>query len=221
MNITKILSSDELSKARLLSKDLIFMDGKESARGSAKDVKENSEASPQDKNYQEISNDILAIMTRNVWLQRRFLPKFFSPPIINRYKVGESYGRHYDTAHMRTNKTSIRKDFSYTIMLSGLNEYEGGELEIEAGTSKHKVRLDAGDMVIYPSTKIHRVLPVTKGERLAYVGWIASHVKDPLAIELLNLYEDLHIAMGKYQLSRDDELSLTHIKNKLQHLFSD
>ena len=211
MKVTKILSSDALANARLLSKGLVFMDGKESAHGLAEEVKENSEANPQEKSYQEMSDSILAILAQNVWLQRRFLPKFFSPPIINRYKVGESYGRHYDSAHMRTTKTSTRKDFSYTIMLSALNEYEGGELEIEAGSSKHKVRLDAGDMVIYPSTTIHRVLPVIRGERLAYVGWIASHVKDPLAIELLNLYEDLHIAICKYPLSKDDELSLSLI----------
>jgi PKHD-type hydroxylase len=116
---------------------------------------------------------------------------------------------------------SVRKDYSFTLMLSTLEEYDGGELEIEDNGMKHKVKLDAGDMVIYPSTLIHKVLPVITGERLADGGWIASHVKDPLALEILNAYEDMHLSLQQYELSSDDRLTLSYVQNKLQHLLSD
>ena len=122
---------------------------------------------------------------------------------------------------MKNNSTSYKKDFSFTLMLSKASDYEGGELEIETGNMTHKVKLDAGDMVIYPSVYIHNVLPISKGERIAYVGWFASHVKDYFAIETLNAYEDMHLSMLKYDLSEDDQLSISYVQNRLQHLFSD
>ena len=187
----------------------------------AKEAKNNSEAIPNGESYKELLSYIQNILTKNDWLKRRFLPKIFSIPLINHYKAGDSYGRHYDASHMTGESISVRKDYSFTLMLSSLEEYDGGELEIEDNGMKHKVKLDAGDMVIYPSTLIHNVLPVITGERLAYVGWIASHVKDPLALELLNAFEEMHLSLKKYELLPDDQLSLSYVQNKLQHLLSD
>ena len=101
------------------------------------------------------------------------------------------------------------------------NEYDGGELTIENGISTHTVKLGAGDMVIYPSLYMHSVLPVTKGSRIAYVGWIDSHIKDPAAFELLNAYEDMHLSLLKYELSSDDSVQLSYVQNRLQHFLSD
>jgi PKHD-type hydroxylase len=84
----------------------------------------------------------------------------------------------------------------------------------------HEVKLDAGDLVIYPSSYIHSVLNITKGKRIAYVGWIASHIKDQLGFETINAYEDMHLALTKYNLSEEDELSLSYVQNKLQLLIS-
>ena len=106
-------------------------------------------------------------------------------------------------------------------MLSKASDYEGGELEIETGNMTHKVKLNAGDMVIYPSMYMHNVLPVSKGERIACVGWFASHIKDFYAIETLNAFEDMHLKLLQYDLSEEDQLSLGYVQNRLQHLLSD
>ena len=221
MKIIKILNEEQLQYVRSLTENIDFQSGDKTARGLAKEAKNNSEAIPEGESYKELLSYIKNILTKNDWLKRRFLPKIFSVPLINLYKAGDSYGRHYDASHMTGKSTSVRKDYSFTLMLSSLEGYDGGELEIEDNGLKHKVRLDAGDMVIYSSTTIHSVMPVTKGERLAYVGWIASHVKDPLALELLNAFEEMHLSLQKYELSSDDQLSLSYVQNKLQHLLSD
>ena len=221
MKIIKILNEEQLQHVRSLTEKIDFQSGDKVAHGLAKEAKKNNHAIPNGESYKELLPYIKNILTKNDWLKRRFLPKIFSVPLINLYKAGDSYGRHYDASHMTGESISFRKDYSFTLMLSPLEGYDGGELEIEDNGFKHKVRLDAGDMVIYSSTTIHSVMPVTKGERLAYVGWIASHVKDPLALELLNAFEEMHLSLQKYELSSDDQLSLSYVQNKLQHLLSD
>ena len=221
MKIIKILNEEQLRHVRSLTEKIDFQSGDKTAHGLAKEAKNNSEAIPEGESYKQLLSYIKNILTKNNWLKRRFLPKIFSLPLINSYKAGDSYGRYYDSSHMIGESRSVRKDYSFTLMLSSLEKYDGGELEIEDNGLKHKVKLDAGDMVIYPSTLIHNVLPVITGERLAYVGWIASHVKDPLALELLNAFEEMHLSLKKYELLPDDQLSLSYVQNKLQHLLSD
>tara|TARA_Y100000389_G_scaffold129090_1_gene126537 strand:- start:576 stop:1241 length:666 start_codon:yes stop_codon:yes gene_type:complete len=221
MKIINILNAEQLKHIRPLVDKIEFESGDKTARGLAMEAKNNRQAIRNGESYKELLSYIKNILAKNDWLKRRFLPKKFSTPLINRYKAGESYGRHYDDSHMTGESSSFRNDYSFTLMLSSLEEYNGGELEIEHNGMKHNVKLDAGDMVIYPSTLIHNVLPVITGERLAYVGWIASHVKDPLALELLNAFEDMHLSLQKYELSSDDQLSLSYVHNKLQHLLSD
>ena len=221
MKIIKILNEGQLKHVRSLTEKIDFQSGDEVAHGLAKEAKKNNHAIPNGESYKQLLSYIKNILTKNDWLKRRFLPKIFSLPLINAYKAGDSYGRHYDSSHMIGESRSVRKDYSFTLMLSSSEEYDGGELEIEDNGMKHKVKLDAGDMVIYPSTLIHNVLPVITGERLAYVGWIASHVKDPLALELLNAFEEMHLSLQKYELLPDDQLSLSYVQNKLQHLLSD
>jgi len=221
MKILNILDNNELIHIKKLLAKIDFEDGEKSAKGLAKKVKNNEEAKISGGSFKEISDYIKNILQDNDWLKRRYLPKQFSQPIINKYIVGSSYGRHYDASHMRNKSISLKKDFSFTLMLSNASDYEGGELKIEAGNMTHKVKLDAGDMVVYPSMYMHNVLPVSKGERIAYVGWFASHISDYYAIETLNAFEDMHLKLLEYDLSDEDQLSLGYVQNRLQHLLSD
>ena len=220
MKIIKILDASQIDYAKNLIEDLEFHDGKKTALGLAKSVKLNKHAVAEGDKYQELVSYIGDILITNQWLRKRFLPKAFSTPVINKYEVGDSYGRHFDTSHMNTGSGSIRNDFSFTLMLSSKSDYEGGELKIETGSLTHEVKLDVGDLVIYPSSYIHSVLNITKGKRVAYVGWIASHIKDQFAFEIINAYEDTYQALLKYNLSEEDKLSLSFVQNKLQHLVS-
>jgi PKHD-type hydroxylase len=221
MKIVNILDKNQLIHVNKLLTEIDFEDGEKSASGLAKKAKNNEEAKIDGSSFKEISSYFTNILQNNDWLNRRYLPKQFSQPIINKYLVGSSYGRHFDASHMRIQSLSSKKDFSFTLMLSKASDYEGGELEIETGNMTHKVKLNAGDMVIYPSMYMHNVLPVSKGERIACVGWFASHIKDFYAIETLNAFEDMHLKLLKYDLSEEDQLSLGYVQNRLQHLLSD
>lgn len=221
MKVLNILDKDQLAHINRLLKDIEFEDGIKSARGLAKKAKKNQEAIVNGDSYIEASMYLEKLLQENDWLRRRYMPKKFSKLILNKYAIGSSYGRHFDASHMQNKSISLKKDFSFTLMLSKTTDYEGGELEIEADNMTHKVKLDAGDMVIYPSVYIHNVLPISQGERLACVGWFASHVKDYFAIETLNAFEDMHLSLLKYDLSENDQLSLSYVQNRLQHLLSD
>ena len=220
MKIIKILDASQIDYAKNLIEDLEFHDGKKTALGLAKKVKLNKHAVAEGDKYQELVSYIGDILITNQWLKKRYFPKAFSSPLINKYEVGDGYGRHFDNSHISTESGSIKLDFSFTLMLSSKSDYEGGELKIETGSMTHEVKMDAGDLVIYPSSYIHSVLNITKGKRVAYVGWIASHIKDQFAFEIINAYEDTYQALLKYNLSEEDKLSLSFVQNKLQHLVS-
>lgn len=223
MQINTILNEDQLSHINSLIEKLDFIDGKTTASGLAKKVKNNVQANPKGDAFINLSIYIGEILFKNPWINSRFFPKKFSPPMFNKYSSGQGYGRHYDNSHILISKSgTMRRDFSFTLMLSMSSDYEGGELEIEADNNLvQTTHLDAGDIVIYPSSHIHSVLPVTKGERVAYVGWISSYIKDTRAHEALDIYSNLQEKLTKYHLADDDKLMVQHLKNKLIHLFSE
>ena len=115
------------------------------------------------------------------------LPRRIYPPKFNRYADGGDYGAHVDSAVMRWPGTdlSLRSDLSATLFLSEPDSYDGGALEIEGAAGLQTVKLEAGDLVLYPSGSLHRVTPVTRGVRLAAFFWIESLVGDAGARTLL------------------------------------
>ncbi|HSB95078.1 MAG TPA: Fe2+-dependent dioxygenase [Spongiibacteraceae bacterium] len=108
------------------------------------------------------------------------LPKYTLQPLFNRYEGGDHYGNHVDNAVQRDafRQTNVRTDVSITVFISAPDDYEGGDLIIEDTYGVHEVKLPAGDAIIYPSTSLHRVEPVTRGTRLAAVTWAQSMVRD-------------------------------------------
>jgi PKHD-type hydroxylase len=107
-------------------------------------------------------------------------PKNISNLIINRYEPGQYYDWHVDRALMGTSPNSTRRDLSFTLFLSQPAEYEGGELIIDADGGHRQVKLDAGQLFLYPAHYLHRVTEVTSGARICCVGWIESWVPDPM-----------------------------------------
>ena len=100
------------------------------------------------------------------------------PPKFNLYQGGGHYGVHVDAAVMRAGTETIRTDLSATLFLNEPEEYDGGELTIEGPFGAQAVKLAAGDMVLYPSSSLHQVTPVTRGFRLACFFWMQSMVRD-------------------------------------------
>ena len=111
------------------------------------------------------------------------MPLRVFPPLFNRYEGGHAFGHHVDNAIRQVPGTPhrIRTDLSATLFLSGPDEYDGGELLIDDTYGAHSVKLPAGHMVLYPSTSLHGVRPVTRGARVASFFWIQSMVRDEAA----------------------------------------
>jgi PKHD-type hydroxylase len=106
------------------------------------------------------------------------LPHTVFPPLFNRYEGGDRFGLHVDNAIRQRGEVRIRSDLSATLFLSEPDEYEGGELIVEEMYGEQRVKLPAGDMVLYPSKSLHRVTPVTSGARVSSFFWVQSLVRD-------------------------------------------
>jgi PKHD-type hydroxylase len=145
--------------------------GKTTAGWYAKDVKHNDQASG------SVASDVMeqaksALMGNALFLSAA-RPKTFVRTLISRYRPGMHYGTHVDDALM----DGIRTDLSFTLFLASPDSYDGGELVIESADGETDVKLEAGSMVLYPTTSLHRVNAVTTGERLAIVGWVRSFIR--------------------------------------------
>ncbi|MFC0445079.1 Fe2+-dependent dioxygenase [Pseudidiomarina halophila] len=151
-----------------------FADGRESAGWAAKEVKKNQQL----RAPHPLIELALARLKKHELVQQAARPAQFVNTMINRYERGQSYGSHMDDALMikrdERGESYVRTDISFTLGLTGLSDYEGGELVIEDSSGERAWRLDAGDLLLYPSHFLHRVNPVTAGARVAMVGWIES-----------------------------------------------
>jgi PKHD-type hydroxylase len=168
-----------------LIKKINYKDGKNGAHGAAKLVKKNEEADVTDKNYQTAVNYIYSKLFKDQYVLSYAHTRLITQPIINRTSVGGGYGTHFDNVFMDFRDRKIRTDLSFTIFLQDPNEYDGGELEIDFPNNKTRIKLDKGSICIYPSSRWHQVLPVTRGERICCVGWIESNIKSESAREAL------------------------------------
>ena len=125
------------------------------------------------------------------------------------------YGRHIDNAFM----SSGRADLSFTIFLNKKENYEGGELVIENINSENKFKLSAGEIIIYPSTYLHSVQKITKGERIVCVGWIESYVKSIEEREyLFDIDAGARSLLSKHGRSDDLDLIFKSYSNLLRLL---
>lgn len=156
-----------------------FGDGKVTAGWAAKEVKNNQQLTG--KKAKAVTDLLLEKLHTNLLVQSAMRPKHVARCSINRYEPGQYYGTHMDDSLMN----GVRTDISFTLGLSELDTFEGGELVIEDTSSERSWRLGKGDILIYPSHYLHRVNEVTQGARLAMIGWIQSVIKHPSHRELL------------------------------------
>lgn len=185
LTINGLLESEELASLRKVLKDAPFVDGRLSAGEAAKGVKNNEELDRTLANRDVLSRALIGCLYRNPLFQRAALPLKVGTPIVARYHDGMTYGDHVDDPVMGADPHRYRSDLSITVFLSAPEEYEGGELVIRTTYGEQRIKLAAGDAVLYPSSSIHRVEPVTAGERLVAITWMQSMVRDPARRELL------------------------------------
>ena len=215
----QLLSSEELEilKINLDNEELSWEDGKRTAGNHAAKVKNNLQLR-RDSDLSIKFSDLITKKILNEELIKSFaLPKKIHGTIFSKSRSGMKYGRHIDNAYM----SSGRADLSFTIFLNSKDNYEGGELSIESFNSEEKFKLNAGEIIIYPSTYLHSVEEVVDGERLVFIGWIESYVK---SIEEREYLFDLDAAarslLAKYGRSNEVDLIFKSYSNLLRRLGS-
>jgi PKHD-type hydroxylase len=179
ITIPDIFTPEEVAQARSILDAANWVDGKVTAGYQAQSVKDNLQLPEGSPAAVKAGEMILAALARSPLFMSAALPLRVFPPMFNRYTGGGHFGTHVDTA-IRTHATTgqrIRTDVSCTLFLTPPDQYDGGELLVEDTYGVHSVKLPAGHMVLYPSTSLHRVTPVTRGARVSSFFWIQSMIR--------------------------------------------
>lgn len=178
-HLAECLSPTELDAIREAAAAVRFHDGRDTAGAGAAQVKYNQQADA------EGAAGLLQLVENRLRANDLFLqaaaPQVFARLMLTRYLPGMGYGSHVDEARIDGHRT----DISFTLFLSGPDTYAGGELVLEESSGERSWKLAAGDLLLYPSTCLHRVNTVTAGERLAIVGWVSSRIRAAERRELL------------------------------------
>jgi len=178
--IGKVLSADEITLVRETLARAHFEDGRETAGFAARLVKHNRQAA-NDGKIETVRRLVEARILGHEVFALAVRPKTLTTIMFSAYEPGMRYGSHVDDALMQ----GMRTDVSFTLFLSEPASYDGGELVIESAAGEEDVKLEAGSLVAYPSTALHHVNEVTRGTRLAAVGWARSYIRDSARRELL------------------------------------
>lgn len=177
LTIADALDTEDLARVRQMLADAPFGDGKRTAGGDARKVKANEQADGRSEKVQALSKFVRAALERHPVFSLYARPARWSQVMFSRYRGEGAYGFHVDDPVMGAEDARLRTDLSFTLFLSDPETYEGGALLIDGLDGEREVKLAAGSVVLYPSGPLHRVTPVTSGERLAAVGWIQSLIR--------------------------------------------
>jgi PKHD-type hydroxylase len=183
VHIPKVLDPATLADVLTLTQELEWGPGATTAGWHAREVKNNAQALPGPV-LERVRSIITTALEKNDIVRAMALPRRFFPPLISKSGLGEGYGTHVDDA-LIGGSLGLRSDLSVTVFLSDPDTYEGGELIVDSLSGEEAAKVSAGDAVLYPSTTLHRVEPVTRGERLVAVTWIESRVRDAGRREIL------------------------------------
>lgn len=186
LRIPSVLDRSELDMVRRMLAGAPFVDGKLSAGQVAKRVKHNQEVDRRARELEQLNNLVMGKLVQHPVYRSAALPLRVAAPYYARYTPGMQYGDHVDDPVMGADGVLYRSDVSITVFLGDPAGYDGGELVINTPFGEQQVKLPAGDAVMYPSSSLHRVAEVTRGERLVAVTWLQSLVRDPARRELLH-----------------------------------
>lgn len=202
--IDDILSASEVARFRAAMDAADWEDGRRTAGGQSRLVKENVQLPPDSALARELGAAVVRALTASPAFVSAAIPLHIFPPLFNRYGVGHKFGLHVDNAVRGDPLTGmrIRTDLSVTLFLSEPEEYDGGELVVEDYYGSHEVKLPAGSLVLYPSKSLHLVREVTRGARVCSFFWLQSMIRDDHARSLI--YDlDLSIQSLSEELGRD------------------
>ena len=206
ITIASVLHEDALERARELTKVLRWADGAETAGPTAREVKRNLQADLSSRSGAQLRDLLTAAIRSHPILQAAAQPLRYSKLIVSKTEPGGGYGLHIDNALMPHGEDKMRTDLSFTLFLSNPQDYEGGALQIEHAGQSIQTKPEAGDLVLYPSTSLHQVTPVSSGTRLACVGWIESRIRRAEDRELLFDMSNLKSELAKHYPAQSPEM---------------
>jgi len=227
LHIPQVLSPDELARAQALLADAPWTDGRATAGPQAAQVKNNQQLPTGCDAARALQTLLLGALERHALFFSAALPKRVLPPMFNRYGGDANfYGDHVDQAirHIPTGPQAgqrVRTDLSCTVFLADPASYDGGELVITDTFGSPRIKLPAGDAVLYPGTSVHRVEPVTRGTRVASFFWIESLVRSD---EQRRLLFDMDMALMRLRQRHGedaDAVALTGTYHNLLRLWAD
>lgn len=224
LRIPQVLGPEQVAECRQLLQRAQWVDGKATAGFQSAMTKDNLQL-PQDcPEALAMGELILAALSRNPLFISAALPSKVFPPLFNCYQDGQSFGLHVDNAvrEVRATGEKIRTDLSATLFFTNPEEYDGGELMVEDTYGAHSVKLPAGDLILYPSTSLHRVNPVTRGARVCSFFWLQSMVRDDgqrtLLFDLDSSIQQLNRELGAGHAS---SVQLTGVYHNLLRRWAD
>lgn len=225
LHIPAVLDRDQVAAMRRLLDAADWSDGRATVGAQGAQVKLNRQLPEDGALGQELGRIVLDALARSPLFFSAALPLRTIPPLFNRYAGGEHYGDHVDGAVRRLPGGNpaqwLRTDVSTTLFLSDPDEYDGGELVVTDTYGEHEVKLPAGDLILYPSTSVHRVMPVTRGARVCSFFWTQSMVRDDARRALL-LELDQNIVRLRARVGDCEELvGLTGHYHNLLRLWSE
>jgi PKHD-type hydroxylase len=180
LTIKSVLSSDEVAHFRDVLANTQWVDGNITSGVQAAQAKYNLQVPEDAPEARALGETILLKLGSHAEFNAAALPLRVFPPLFNRYDAGMGFEAHVDNAirYVPSARQRVRTDISSTLFLSSPDEYDGGELLIDDVYGERSVKLEAGDMVVYPADSLHRVAPITRGSRWAAFFWTQSMVRD-------------------------------------------
>jgi PKHD-type hydroxylase len=217
VQVPNVLNPEQIARCREVMNRASWIDGRITAGHQSAQVKDNRQLPENSPEARELGDMIVAALERNPLFITATLPLRVFPPLFNRYEGGESFGAHLDNSIRQIPGTPlrVRTDISATLFLTAPEDYDGGELVIDDVYGAHAVKLNAGDMVVYPASSLHHVKPVTRGVRLASFFWVQSMVRDDGNRTLLF---DLDMAINKVNQALPNNAAVVELTNCYHNL---
>lgn len=206
--LQEVLAPEDLARVRKELGELVWSSGKRTAGAAARGVKENLQADGSDPKVQALERFVADALRRHPLFDIAARPARITRLMFSRYEPGMTYGAHTDDALMGPSDDKLRTDLAFTIFLADRKTYEGGALVIGSPLGEQEIALDAGDAILYPAGSIHYVAPVTRGARLAAVGWVQSFIADAGKRELLFDLSVTRSRLAEAGVGREDLLAL-------------
>ncbi|MBB1372143.1 Fe2+-dependent dioxygenase [Pseudoalteromonas sp. SR45-4] len=217
VKIPELLTKEEVTYCRDKLLKAQWANGSITAGHQSTKAKNNLQLPENSPEAQELGEIIMGALARSNLFMSAALPAKIFPPLFNCYQGGHSFGVHVDNAIRQVPGTpvKIRTDVSMTLFFNEPEEYDGGELVIEDTYGSHSVKLPAGSMVLYPSTSLHRVLPVTRGRRLGSFFWLQSMVNSD---EKRGLLFDLDMSIQSLRTKVEDSPEIIQLTGVYHNL---